>query len=779
MEHVEGGPVKGPLPPDKAIPIAVQILDALDAAHRKGFVHRDLKPANILLTKTGVKLLDFGLAKQSQPIAPKPHEDTATQPITQQGEIAGTLQYMSPEQLQGEEADARSDLFAFGCVLYELLSGKRAFDGGSAASVIAAVIEREPAPLELQAPLGRVIKTCLAKDPAQRFQSALDLKRALLWAIDTPLATPKPPNRLKTYVLATLVLILGILAGWALGHRGPILVPTQAIRWSLYPPESTQFRPYSFAVSPDGRQVAFVAGADGDTRLWLRPFDGPARPLPGTEGAYYPFWSPHSRSIAFFANSKLNRIDIETGTLLTICEAGFGRGGSWGHDGQIVFATNNGGIQLVPESGGAPVEITRRDRNTNFLHHWPQILPGNKFIFWIRHVDPSKTGIYAATLGDSAKPPVLILPNETRGLFTAGHLLWLRGNTLVAQKFDPDSLKLTGDQQPIADQVGYVLDTGLMAVSASFDNVLLYSGSSFRNPLAWVNRANQPLGNISQPDNWNSFRISPDGRRVVASRDGTDLWLGEVDRNSWSRFTFRPGRTNFPTWSPDSRFVIFSQGSPRRLYRKEVAGQSGEQPLTGNSPAPQWANDWSRDGRQLLYYEIAPETQRDLWVMPITPTGEPDPSAKPRPYLKSTFNEFFGRFHPDPNPHWVAYQSDETGTSEVYIQSFPTPAIKRQISAGGGWFPQWSPNGRELFYVAANNKLTAVDIKLTPTAIDATNPRELFSLTWSNDASFGAPYDVAPDGQRILVRSPLRANPPLEVIHNWNVLLKRSLLGPP
>ena len=788
MEFIEGTPLKRPLPIEKAVEYAGQILEALDAAHRKGITHRDLKPANILVTKQGIKLLDFGLAKQTAPL--KEDGATLTQALTSQGQILGTLQYMSPEQLQGKETDARSDLFSFGCVLYEMLTGKRAFEGESAASVIAAILEREPAPLTAAPPLDRVVRRSLAKDPDQRFQTARDLKAALTWALEQP-----PPSagvkkgRRWWWIAAAALVAIGGLDGWSIAHFRQPPADDRVFRLQIDPPEGGRFafgaNVGGISLSPDGRTAAFIATVNGKTGLWIRPLDGTtARLIPGTEDATYPFWSPDSNSVDFFAADKLQRVDLAGGALLTICSTSQGRGGAWSSDGQIIFGSLALGLSRVPASGGAPSPLTTLDASRGERdHRWPQILPDGRFLYAVQSEKPEYTGVYAASF---AKPGerVRLLATDTNAVYAPGaggkgYLLWLRGTTLFAQEFDPGALKLAGEPHAVADPVAKIVLTGEAHVAASANGVLLYSSSNLSSQFTWLDRAGKPQGAVGDPGEYATFRLSPDGRRVAAARDAagaTDLWLLEMDRNVASRFTSNFSLNFFPVWSPGGGTIVFTGGASRNLFRMESSGAGKEQRLT-QSPNPQNANDWSRDGLLVLFAEIAPGTQRDLWVLPMMPDGKPAPDAKPRLYLQTPFNEMWGRFSPESPPRWVAYQSDITGKYEVYIEAFPERRGRVQVSTGGGQYPQWGAGGRELFYVSPDNKLMVASLKLGANSVDPSAPRALFTLPateigWS-------PYDAAADGQRFLVRAtPGQAGQPLTVIVNWPALLKKETATP-
>jgi Tol biopolymer transport system component/predicted Ser/Thr protein kinase len=786
MEYVEGQPLKGPLPVEKAVEYARQILDALDAAHRIGIVHRDLKPANILVTKNGVKLLDFGLAKVERAKAISASEETVTKTITQEGAILGTLQYMAPEQLQGKETDARSDLFSFGCVLYEMLTGKRAFEGASAPSVIAAVLEREPAPLEVAPPLARVVKSCLAKDPEQRFQTAREVKTALAWAMEpqTPIA-PRTTRRWQWIAAAALVIgALGV--AWGMAHFRQPAVADRVYRLDISPPEGGRFVPLSnsaggSALSPDGTMVVLVAAINGKTGLWVRALDETSpRFMPGTDGAAYPFWSPDSKSIAFWAAGKLLRTDLAAGPPVPICDGFSTRGAAWSDDGQIVFSSVGGGLFRVPASEGTPAPLTRVDVSRGEVsHRFPQILPGGRVLYWAQAASPENSGIYVAPFAKPAER-VFLLRTETAALFARGgdgrdYLLWLRGGTLLAQEFDTGALKLRGEAHTIAGPIFGSGLVGIIPVSASVRGQLLYSSVGFPSQLTWFDRTGRRLVTVGEEYvSSYAFRLSPDGRRVVATRerpDGNDLWLLDLERSFASRFTSASVFNVYPVWSPDGRTIVFTTTAAQRLFRKDAGASSEEQPIT-EGRNPQYANDWSRDGRVLIYHEFGPDTQRDLWILPFTPAGKVPENAKPSLYLRTRFNETFARFSPEPSPRWVAYQSDKTGRYEVYIRGFPEPREEFPISTGGGQYPEWGAGGRELFYVAPDNKLMAVDLTITGDAVKPSTPHALFTLPIIDNG--WNPYDTI-DGQRFLVRAvPQQASPPLTVIVNWPALLKKG-----
>jgi len=783
MEYVDGAPLisaakPGPLTLEKALEYSGQILDALEAAHRKGIVHRDLKPANILVNKQGVKLLDFGLSK---PIAPlRDSDSTVTAGLTAQGQIIGTLHYMSPEQLQGAETDARTDIFSFGCVLYQMLSGHQAFEGGNTATVIAAVLEHEPPPLDVSPVLARILKTCLAKDADQRFQSALDLKRALAWALEqpsdvkTPEAADHSNRRMMFATMGTVGLLFAFGAGWALSHfRQPAPAEERVLRVEINPPENGRFTigaaAGGFALSPFGKTIAYVASANGTTGLWVRPLDGTsARFLSGTEGAYAPFWSPDGKSIAFFAPGKLRRIDLDGGEPTTICEVTAGRGGAWTEDGRIIYASLTSPLRVVPDSGGTPKALTM-----GAVHYWPQVLPGGHFLYHAQTGGSDGDGIYAASLAKPAER-IKLLATETNAIFAPGedgkdYLLWLQGTALVAQEFDPLTLKLSGEPRPIADPVGKSAITGRINVSASSNGLLLYDASDSVNQLSWIDSNGKPAGVVGGPTEYVTFRISPDGRTIAAATGNpprADLWLIDVLRGVSSRFTYTKNGKLDPVWSPNGRTLVYRTAAPPGLYRKDAGGAGGEERIATQGFAT--PTDWSRDGKLLLFHQGSPRGT-DLWTIPMNADGKPGGDAKP--YLQSQFAESEGQFSPEASPRWVAYQSNETGRLEVYVQSFPMPGGKVQVSTEGGRFPKWGPGGRELYYVSPDDKLMAVSLKLTSSTVEPSAPRELFPLP-TGTINF-IPYDVASDG-RFLVQAPAEKQSTLSMVINWPMMAKQS-----
>jgi eukaryotic-like serine/threonine-protein kinase len=807
MEYLEGETlaqrlIKGSLPLNQVLQYAIEIADALDKAHRKGVTHRDLKPGNIMLTKSGTKLLDFGLAKLRQEAAPAnappSQAPTLSQSLTAFGTIVGTLPYMAPEQLEGKQVDARTDIFAFGAVVYEMATGKRAFAGKSDASVIAKILETDPPPISSLQPmtppaLDRTVTTCLAKDPDERWQAASDLARELKWIADSgsdpATAASTPARRWWIAGIAAALVLAALAGGWLVSRFRQPATDASVLRVSINPPDGGAFffgtALGGIALSPDGKTAAFIATVSGETALWVRPLNGTgAYMLPGTDGAYYPFWSPDSKSIAFFeANNTLQRIDLAGGTPSTICDmnggsgGSGGRGGAWTSDGQIIFAVFGAGLFRAPASGGAPSPLTSVDASRGELdHRWPQLLPGGRLLFWVRTDKTENTGVYAASLATPSER-VRLLTTDTGALFVPGndgksYLVWQREGKLVAQEFDPDTLKLLGEFRTISDQVAASAPIGHMIADASANGLLLFSTVNTVSQFTWFDRAGKRLGTLGEPGGYENFSLSPDGTGVVAARDkpgGTDLWLLETERGLANRFTDLPGNNNYPIWSPSGDTIVFR--SLISMVRKEATGTDDVGRLT-ESTNNQYPSDWSRDGKWLLYYQNSPSTGWDLWLLPVTPGGKPE--AKPAPYLHSQFNETNGHFAPEPNPRWVAYESDESGRPEIYIDGFPQPGRKVRVSTGGGQYPEWGPAGRELFYVSPDLKLMAASLKIEGDSVEASAPRELFALpVFENGYD---PYQVARDGQRFLVLAlpEGQAPQPLTLISNWPALLTGS-----
>ncbi|MSO56256.1 MAG: serine/threonine-protein kinase [Acidobacteria bacterium] len=800
MEYLEGDTLadklaKGPLPLDQALRYSIEIADALDKAHRHGIVHRDLKTGNIMLTKSGAKLLDFGLAKTGASVvagAGLSMLPTTPPNLTAQGTILGTFQYMAPEQLEGKEADSRTDIFAFGAVLYEMLTGGRAFDGKSHASLIAAILDHDPPPISSSQPLGppaldRLVKVCLAKDPDERWQSASDLTRELKWVADagatasSAFTMPGAVTRAlherpvwKVVAAASLIVALAAASAAVITWRRPA-PELRLTRLDLVTPPTTE--PYSFALSPDGRQIVFVAAEEGPSKRWLRPLDQTtAQPLAGTDGASAPFWSPDGRSVAFFAESKLKRIDLTGGAPQVLIDVqSVGRGGTWNRDGVIVFAgAGSGVLTQVPAAGGTATVLTRLARG-QVGSRWPQFLPdGRRFLFFVNGL-PDMQGVYQGSLDGGE--PIRVMSAESAAMYAPpGYLLLQSQGVLVARRFDAARGVVTGDPLPVAQSVGITQNSFHGAFSISEAGVLAYrGGDANRQQLVWVDRAGKTLGIFSGPPEATSMtgpQLAPGGRQVTFSRNvqgNLDLWLLEVARGIASRFTFDPGTDSSPVWSPDGSRLIFrsSRNGPFDLFEKPANGSADEQPLlvTAQNKSPQ---SWSPDGQFLLYTAQDPKTQSDLWALPMAG------GRKPFPVVQTGFDEIQGQFSPD--GRWVAYASNETGRYEVYVRPFQGQGGKWQMSTGGGIYPRWRHDGKELFYMAPDNRLMALSIQVGPGAqtLSPGAPVALFASRLATGGigitGFGskAEYAVAPDGRFLLnVAVDDVTSSPITIVQNW------------
>ena len=783
MEYVEGKPLKGPLPADEAVRLAIQIADALEAAHRKGIVHRDLKPANILVTKSGVKLLDFGLAKRMPLGGAGTGEDSPTEWVTGEGEALGTYPYMSPEQVQGREVDPRSDIFSFGCVLYEMLSGRRAFAGDHPATVIADIIHRDPPPTPAAGgPLEAVLRRCLAKDPEERWQTAADLKWTLEHLGESRKAADKPASRrwlTAAAVAAAVVLAVAVV----LVTTRPRAVETRRFRWRVDPPADAPFHAGTeggLALSADGAALAFVAGPK--STLWIRRLDSlNAREIPESDDAKYPFWSPDGKFVAFFAQGKLRRAEAAGGSPQDICEAGLSpRGGTWSDDGIILFApATTGGLMRVSATGGTPARATTVDAAAGEnSHRWPQFLPNShRFLYFARSGKAAQQGEYIGSL-DDAQLKRRILTTQWNALYAPAYggrpaqLLWQRERTLVSQTFDDKNLRLQGDPFPLEEGVDSHTGYHLQYLTVSRNGTLAYSPGTSSTRIVWLDRAGKRLGTVAEAGDHNNIRLSHAGDRVAfeqADAAGNwDVWQMELSRGTLSRVTFDPGADSYPIWSPDDRELVFSsdRDGVTHLFRKSTSGARAEERLT-QSANSQYAMDWSPDGKYLLYAELSPQTGNDLWVLPVQVRA-------PFAFLQTPFFERQGQFFPAAPSHWIAYVSDESGRLEVYVRSFSVPGeppaadIKYQISTKGGSRPRWRADGKELFYVDLDDRLMAVDITKKGDRLEWGAGRSLFPVAFGSSA-VDQGYDVAADGQRFIVLQSIEGSKtqPLTIVVNW------------
>ncbi len=773
MELVEGEALKGPLPVDTALDYSKQIAEALEAAHEKGIVHRDLKPANIMITPAGVvKVLDFGLAKAadiSTASSDPSQSPTFTISPTRAGIIMGTAPYMSPEQARGRPVDRRADIWAFGVVLYEMLTGRRLFEGETTSDILAAVLTKEPDLARVPGQARRLLQSCLQKDPKRRLQAIGDWQLLLE---NAPLIGNY--SRLPWAVTAAFALAAVVLS-FLYFRRAP--VDARLLKLSVQAPENATFVSFDLAaVSPDGRRLAFSATAAGKDGLWVRDLDSlAARLLPGTHGANHPFWSPDSRFIAFFADGKLKKISVAGGPALPLCFGGlYPPGGSWSNNDDIIFATDyNRGLFRVRAAGGRAIPVTSLDPAfEETSHSFPWFLPdGRHFLYTAVSTDPEKNAVYVGDL-DSKSRHRILGANSQAVYAPPGYVLFQRERTLLAQPFDASKAVTTGDPVPIAEQVDYFRDINGnidTQFSSSQNGVLAYKsgGSGGDLQLTWFDRSGRAAGTVGAPGTMEWPTVSPDGNTVVADRLDPqtgffDLWLHDLKRGTASRFTFNSKSNDSPAWSPDGSHIAFSstRDGSRNVYQRATSGAGRDEALD-KSTRTKYPNDWSRDGRYIIEGVTDPKTKGDIWVLPLF--GD----RKPFPYLQTDFDEENGKL--SPNGQWLAYHSNDTGQYEIYVQTFPTPGGKWQISTNGGLWAAWSSNGKELFFRGGDGKMMAAEVK-GGAKFEASVPKPLFQMRSAPNGWF----DVSKDG-RFLIPTPVEqsASVPITVVVNWAAGLKK------
>ncbi|HET9325779.1 MAG TPA: protein kinase [Candidatus Eisenbacteria bacterium] len=790
MEHLEGETLaqrleRGPLPVSEALKVASEIADALDKAHRQGMVHRDLKPGNVMLTKTGAKLLDFGLARVTSGPGAAPlgtvalsRSPTMSTPLTAAGMIVGTFQYMAPEQLEGQEADTRSDIWAFGATLYEMITGRRAFEGATQASLIASILKEHPRPVAEFQPLtppglDRIVDRCLQKDPDNRWQSARDLAHELRWIAEAGskagVPAPVAARRQSRDRLLTMIAAAGLLTSIVLAALLVLRRPSEpeVLRFDIRPPSAVQFQDAP-RISPDGRYLAYTAtDSTGASRIWLRALSAAtAQPMPGTEGIQFrPFWSYDSKFLGFFAGNKLKKIAVSGGPATSLADVATGADGAWSRDGVILYdGATNDPIRQVSAGGGTPTTAVAGDTTKNEQLGWPFFLPDGKHYLFL---DVTSHTLRVGKVG--SKEVRVLGPCDSRAEYAPpGYVLFVRNGTLVAQAFDVGALKLKGDPFPIAEPVRSGPNGGA-DFSVSQNGVLIYAaGNTQSGRLLWVDRSGKELETVRATgiDNFHNLALSPDGRRAavrvidpVARK--RDLWTIDIARGVPSRFTFDPDNENHPLWSPDGQQILYWSDQPAAsgLYLKNANG-AGEARKVLAGEGELACSSWSRDGRSVLYGFNNPKSAFfEIWLLPMT--GE----AKPTPLITGPYHCGQAVFSPD--GRWVAYTSTESGKAEIYVQSFPERSGKWQISANGGTNPRWAHNGRELFFLSPEQRIMAAEVNSTP-AFEASVPRPLFiAHLLFPGTQIRSYYELSPDDQRFL----LVATEPGDVLAGSSVIV--------
>ncbi|MCX6132879.1 MAG: protein kinase [Ignavibacteriales bacterium] len=806
MEYVEGKTLKDMdqnVPLKQAVEIGTQVADGLAAAHEKGVVHRDIKPDNIMIRKDGrVQIMDFGLAKLK-----------GVSRLTKEGSTVGTAGYMSPEQVQGQETDHRTDIFSLGVVLYELFTGESPFKGVHETAISYEIVNVDPAPLsavkpEIDPQLDAIILECLEKEPSERYQSVAEVAKELrrfkressrsrvsrvsvarpIYKSDNAAsasAEMKPKIRITrrefaAWILAGVLLVSSVVVAYFSLRESEVFVT----RSSILPPEKTTFNADlggHIALSPNGKLLAFV-GQDSarKSNVWVRPLNAlSGQMLSGTEGAQYPFWSPDSRFIGFFAGGKLRKIEASGGPPQTICEASDARGGTWNRDGVVVFtAAGNTPLSRVSAAGGSPTVLTKFDSSRQEIsHRWPWFLPdGKHFLFGVQTTQTGAAEGDLICVGslDGTENNTLLHASSNMA-YAAGHVLFLREQSLMAQPFDVKSLSFTGDAFPVAEQVQFFANRNKAIFTVSDNGVLAFQtgGISGSSQLIWYDRTGKELERVDKPGNFGNFRLSPDAKNLAVDVSDTksrnvDLWVYDLARKVSTRFTFDPAVEAYPVWSPDGNRIVFNSNrkSLFNLYQRASSG-AGSEELLLESDHTKIPTDWSADGRFLLYFTFGDQkTGTDLWVLPLS--GD----RKPILFLQTEFNEV--RPTMSPGGKWIAYQSNESGTNQVYVRPFPGPGGKYQVSTTPGSRPRWRKDGKELYYLGADGRLMAAEVASIGETFVVGAVRPLFATRAVTGLTTS--YDVTADGKRFLVNTVLgeTLSFPITLVVNWDAELKKK-----
>ncbi len=794
MEFLEGETLadrlmKGPLSPEQVLRYGIEICEGLEKAHKSGVIHRDLKPANIMLTKSGAKLMDFGLAKAA-PAQEAPASSltmtvshhSADHPLTAQGMVVGTFQYMSPEQVEGKEADARSDIFALGAVLYEMASGRRAFIGKSQASIVAAILASDPQPISSIQPmsppaLDRVVRTCMEKDPDDRWQTAHDVRLQLRWIAEAGSKAGVPaPVVARRKISQRVAWAWGIIASvaaiaFAVGFVLRAPSPVLPLRLSVLPPSQHTFDPLSVALSPDGSKLAFVAMASGGApQLWVRPLNSTgAQPLAGTDDATFPFWSPDSHSLAFFAEGKLRTIDASGGAVQTLTEAPEPRGGAWGADGTILYAPNpQSPLLRIPSAGGTPSPAIGSAKTASGLassQRWPFFLPdGRHFLFFrfdVNNQGGARGSVHLSSL-DSQEDKSLV-GSDYRSEYASGRLLFVRNGNLMAQKFDEKKRELAGSPVPIAEQVRGD-ERGAVGYSVSTEGKLIFAGGQATAlELAWYDRSGKK-GDVIDSGTFQDAHISPDGKKVSAARADAgghlEIYIYDLVRGTKSQFSFSQSRDDDPIWSPDGNTIVFDSGRSGKidLYTRPANGARQEE-LLYRDDLDKYPSSWSRDGKYIAY-EAVGNGHFDIWVFPTF--GD----RKPYTFLHEKYNTRYATFSPDTK--WITYTSFEAGHGQVYVVAFPNPGGKFLVGDGSG--SVWSRNGKEIFYVDDHSRIVSVEVTPHGDSVELGKPQILFPTQPVGPGLFEVSAD---DKHFLMMQAPLQNSPDLTLVVNWPQELKK------
>ncbi|HTS36917.1 MAG TPA: protein kinase [Candidatus Solibacter sp.] len=805
MEYLEGETLaerlrKGPMPVAQVFKYGIEICDGLERAHRSGVVHRDLKPGNIMLTRTGAKLMDFGLAKSVVLTTDASSGLTATMttplgssPLTAQGTVVGTFQYMSPEQVEGKEADARSDIFALGAVLYEMATGKRAFEGKTAASAMAAVLERSPASVSSVQPMmaagfDHVVQECLAKDPDDRWQSAGDVGLELRWigagGANVAAAAPHVPAKSQWPWLAalgatTLGLLIAVLVLSLRGHE-----PSPALRSYLTPPQDTIFDFVGdFAgppvISRDGSAIVFCARkAKEPNALWVQSLtDLAPRKLEGSEGASFPFWSYDERFVGFFADGRLKKLPAAGGPVTVIADAPNARGGAWNRDNVIVYEPDyRDSLWRVSALGGTPSRLTKFDAGKHTTHRWPVFLPDQKhFLFFATsHSGDSEHGIYFASLDDGSYKRVLDADSDAQ--YVSGYLIYHQQSQLLAQKFDAATGAVSGDPIMLENFVEYDAGTWHTTFTASQNGLLVYepgSRTGAGTDLVSLDRTGKSLGKVAERAAYKgSGRLSPDGKRLAISVGDpeADVWVFDLVHGSKTRLTFGEGTHLMVSWSPDGQKIVYvtqhgatlMAGTSLRMRLANGGGQEEVLLQTGTSlQATVLSPQFSPDGKYLLYMQQSGPTDAEIKAMPLTGDRKPFTVLKPQ-----SAQTRIVQFRLSPDGRWLAYSSTESGREELYVTHFPSGQGRWQISQEGATFPTWRGDGKELWFLGPDGALRYVTVNAKSEEFESDPVRELFQLSYT--APLGDPFDISADGQRIVVTTLPESPPtPLVLVTNW------------